>query len=136
MAVRPGWRALHVAQDRLREKTFLAELGIAVTPFRPIDGPATLARAVTELGTPAILKTSRFGYDGKGQIRIDAGAGKVRISVEDNGPGIPAEVRDQLFMPFTTTKATGLGLGLVISGDLAREFGAVDDDADFGIDVT
>ena len=36
---------------------------------------------------------------------------------------MPPEVRDQLFMPFTTTKATGLGLGLVISGDIAREFG-------------
>ena len=41
----------------------------------------------------------------------------------DNGPGVSAEVRDQLFMPFTTTKETGLGLGLVISGDIAREFG-------------
>ena len=47
----------------------------------------------------------------------------VVVSVADNGPGVPIEVRDQLFMPFTTTKATGLGLGLVISGDLAREFG-------------
>ena len=47
----------------------------------------------------------------------------MRVSVADNGPGIAPEVRDQLFMPFTTTKATGLGLGLVISGDIAREFG-------------
>ena len=45
------------------------------------------------------------------------------ITVRDNGPGIPDEVRDQLFMPFTTTKEKGLGLGLVISGDLAHEFG-------------
>jgi 5-(carboxyamino)imidazole ribonucleotide synthase len=72
--VRPGARALHVAQERLREKIFLAELGIAVTPFRRIDSPATLARAVAELGLPAILKTARFGYDGKGQIRIEGGA--------------------------------------------------------------
>jgi 5-(carboxyamino)imidazole ribonucleotide synthase len=72
--VRPGWRALHMAQDRLREKTFLAELGIAVAPFRRIDSPATLARAVAELGPPAVLKTSRFGYDGKGQVKIEAGA--------------------------------------------------------------
>jgi len=72
--VRPGWRALHMAQDRLREKTFLAELGIAVAPFRRIDSPATLARAVAELGPPAVLKTARFGYDGKGQVKIDAGA--------------------------------------------------------------
>jgi two-component system C4-dicarboxylate transport sensor histidine kinase DctB len=56
-------------------------------------------------------------------VRIHAGPETVRVSVEDNGPGIPDGMRDQLFMPFTTTKATGLGLGLVISGDLAREFG-------------
>ena len=56
-------------------------------------------------------------------IGIEADAANVRISVADNGPGIPPDVRDQLFMPFTTTKETGLGLGLVISGDLASEFG-------------
>lgn len=47
----------------------------------------------------------------------------VTITIRDNGTGIPEGVRDQLFMPFTTTKEKGLGLGLVISGDLAHEFG-------------
>ena len=47
----------------------------------------------------------------------------VTVTVADNGPGVAPELRDQLFMPFTTSKPTGLGLGLVISGDIAREFG-------------
>jgi 5-(carboxyamino)imidazole ribonucleotide synthase len=77
--VRPGWRALHVAQDRLREKTFLADLGVAVAPFRPVDSAGSLVRALGELPPPAILKTTRFGYDGKGQIRIDSGADPAEI---------------------------------------------------------
>jgi len=56
-------------------------------------------------------------------IAVAAGADSVTVTVADNGPGVPPAVRDQLFMPFTTTKATGLGLGLVISADIAREFG-------------
>ncbi len=72
--VRPGRRALEVAQDRLAEKAFLSALGLATAPFRDVDGPEALAAALAALGTPAILKTRRFGYDGKGQVRLDAGA--------------------------------------------------------------
>lgn len=72
--VRPGRRALEVAQDRLVEKEFLRGLGLATAPFRDVDGPEALATALADLGTPAILKTRRFGYDGKGQVRLDAGA--------------------------------------------------------------
>ena len=56
-------------------------------------------------------------------IGVQATDRTIAISIRDNGSGIPDEVRDQLFMPFTTTKEKGLGLGLVISGDLAHEFG-------------
>ena len=70
--VRPGRRALEVAQDRLAEKEFLRGLGLSVAPFRPVDGPKDLAAGLAVLGVPAILKTRRFGYDGKGQVRIDA----------------------------------------------------------------
>lgn len=66
----PPPRALEVAQDRLVEKRFVADLGIAVAPFAAVDDDATLAAAVAELGRPAILKTRRLGYDGKGQVRI------------------------------------------------------------------
>ena len=57
------------------------------------------------------------------RIGVTAGTGTVAVTVADNGRGIDADMRDQLFMPFATTKPTGLGLGLVISGDIAAEFG-------------
>ncbi|MBB5223311.1 two-component system C4-dicarboxylate transport sensor histidine kinase DctB [Amaricoccus macauensis] len=56
-------------------------------------------------------------------LSIDATPERVTIRVADNGPGLDPRMRESLFMPFSTTKETGLGLGLVISGDLAREFG-------------
>lgn len=69
--VRPGVAALHVSQDRAIEKTFLADTGIGTAPWAPVrtDGELTAARSI---GFPAILKTARFGYDGKGQVRVDA----------------------------------------------------------------
>ena len=66
----PDRRALETSQDRLVEKTFLAGLGLATAPFAPIDSPADLDAALAKTGTPAILKTRRFGYDGKGQARV------------------------------------------------------------------
>ncbi|BBE35896.1 5-(carboxyamino)imidazole ribonucleotide synthase [Sphingosinicella microcystinivorans] len=69
---RPGARALRVAQDRLAEKDFFTGLGGRVAPYLSVSSPAELEAAVREIGTPGILKTRRFGYDGKGQIRIDS----------------------------------------------------------------
>ena len=69
-AVYPPPRALEVAQDRLVEKTFISELGIAVAAFAPVDDAATLNGAIADVGLPAILKTRRLGYDGKGQARL------------------------------------------------------------------
>lgn len=71
--LRPGARALATAQDRLAEKRFVADLGIATAPFRAVDDAASLARALDEIGRPAVLKTRRFGYDGKGQAVIRPG---------------------------------------------------------------
>jgi 5-(carboxyamino)imidazole ribonucleotide synthase len=68
----PGARALAVTQDRLSEKSFVAGLGLAVAPFVQVDSLADLERAVAKLGRPSILKTRRFGYDGKGQVKITA----------------------------------------------------------------
>src|SRR5271166_3705399 len=67
LPVRPGARALALTQDRLVEKTFLRDLGMKTAAFVGVEDAGALARAVAELGRPAILKTRRFGYDGKGQ---------------------------------------------------------------------
>ena len=68
--VRPGRRALAISQDRLAEKTFLTEIGLRTAPFAAVATQAGLAAALSRTGMPAILKTRRFGYDGKGQARI------------------------------------------------------------------
>jgi 5-(carboxyamino)imidazole ribonucleotide synthase len=62
--------ALAVAQDRLLEKTLFRDLGIPTPPFAPVDLRQDLEAAVARIGLPGILKTRRFGYDGKGQARI------------------------------------------------------------------
>ena len=68
----PNRRALETSQDRLIEKAFLQDLGLTTAPFAAVDCAADLNAALTQIGTPAILKTRRFGYDGKGQVRIMA----------------------------------------------------------------
>lgn len=72
--VRPGRFALEVTQDRLSEKSFVQTLGIATAPFMAVDDAGALARAVAQIGRPAILKTRRFGYDGKGQVAVREGS--------------------------------------------------------------
>jgi len=69
--VRPSGRALYIAQQRVREKTFLAERGLPVTPFAAISDMGDVHRAAEEMQGPGVLKTAAFGYDGKGQIRVD-----------------------------------------------------------------
>ena len=73
-AVAPPGRALAVAQDRLTEKTFLNDHGLTTTAFLPIDAASDVAPALQRLGSPALLKTRREGYDGKGQIWIETAA--------------------------------------------------------------
>lgn len=70
--VRPSGSILHTTQQRIREKAFLRGAGLPVTPYREVHSREDLDRALVELGAPAVLKTAAFGYDGKGQARIDA----------------------------------------------------------------
>jgi 5-(carboxyamino)imidazole ribonucleotide synthase len=72
--VRPSPQVLALTQDRLVEKNFIAGLGIEVAPYAQVDDAGALARAVAQIGRPSILKTRRFGYDGKGQTLIRLGS--------------------------------------------------------------
>jgi 5-(carboxyamino)imidazole ribonucleotide synthase len=72
--VRPSGSVLHTSQQRIREKAFLTRAGLPVTPYREVRSLDALHRALADLGCPAVLKTAAFGYDGKGQFRIDAPA--------------------------------------------------------------
>ena len=70
--IRPGREALRISQDRLTEKDFLRDLGLMTAPYADVPDAAALDEALARIGAPAILKTRRFGYDGKGQARINS----------------------------------------------------------------
>ncbi|HTH16714.1 MAG TPA: 5-(carboxyamino)imidazole ribonucleotide synthase [Magnetospirillum sp.] len=70
--VRPNWRVLEVAQDRIAEKRFFNSIGIATAPWAEVSCLDDLKAAVTDIGRPCVLKTTRLGYDGKGQVKITA----------------------------------------------------------------
>jgi 5-(carboxyamino)imidazole ribonucleotide synthase len=76
--VHPSPTALEQAQDRLVEKVLFRDLGIPTAPFAPVDLAADLVAATARIGRPGILKTRRFGYDGKGQARIRTRADEQR----------------------------------------------------------
>ena len=71
-SVQPNPKALSIIQDRFSEKSFARRVGIATTPFALIDSPASLEVALSLVGVPSVLKTSRLGYDGKGQRIVRA----------------------------------------------------------------
>ncbi len=70
--VHPNGEILHISQNRLREKTFLSENGFPIAPFRHVKTIEDLYHVVEEFGAPGVLKTAGFGYDGKGQQKIEA----------------------------------------------------------------
>ncbi|WP_299141719.1 5-(carboxyamino)imidazole ribonucleotide synthase [uncultured Tateyamaria sp.] len=87
--IRPGREALRVSQDRLVEKEFLAGLGLKTAPYADVPDMAALATALGQIGAPAILKTRRFGYDGKGQARImDPGDAQAALDDMQGAPAI------------------------------------------------
>lgn len=69
--VRPSGEILHVTQQRIREKRFLTQAGLPLTPYREVPSFEALEPALGALGYPAVLKSAAFGYDGKGQFRIE-----------------------------------------------------------------
>lgn len=87
--IRPSRRALATSRDRLAEKAFLRDLGLATAPFAAVDDPASLREALRRIGAPAILKTRTLGYDGKGQARItDPGLAEEALASLDGAPAI------------------------------------------------
>lgn len=86
--VQPNPHALAVAQDRFDEKSFFASSGIATPPFAAVSSQADLDAALNEIGAPAILKTRRLGYDGRGQIRIETPADAEGAYEKLGAPGI------------------------------------------------
>ncbi|MEM9130241.1 MAG: 5-(carboxyamino)imidazole ribonucleotide synthase [Pseudomonadota bacterium] len=86
--VRPGREALRVSQDRLTEKDFLTNLGLQTAPYADVTDLPGLETAIDAIGTPSILKTRRFGYDGKGQARL-ANAADAKAALADMS-GAPA----------------------------------------------
>jgi 5-(carboxyamino)imidazole ribonucleotide synthase len=100
VAVFPAPRALAVAQDRLAEKTLFRECGLDTPAFMAVDTRAGLDCALATVGAPAILKTRRLGYDGKGQFRIrtlaDADAAWAALGAQAAAHGLILEA----FVPF------------------------------------
>ena len=102
--VLPSEKALEVAQDRISEKNLFQELGIPTTEFVPVANGHDLDAAVKKIGLPAILKTCRMGYDGKGQWHLrtpdDVARAKSELTVAQTGAnGIPYIL--EKFVPFT-----------------------------------
>lgn len=93
----PGARALEVSQDRLAEKGFLGRAGVAIAPYRPVGNLGELQTAVTEIGLPAVLKTTRLGYDGKGQ-RIIGKPDDIEGAFGELEPGAPLVL--EAYVPF------------------------------------
>ncbi len=72
--VRPSPEILRISQDRIVEKQFLNRAGVATAPWAPVHSLAELTEAAARIGLPAVLKTTRYGYDGKGQARVRTSA--------------------------------------------------------------
>jgi 5-(carboxyamino)imidazole ribonucleotide synthase len=70
--VRPGPEAVSLTQDRIAEKLFIRQQGLLTAPFHPVMLEADCEAAFAAIGAPALLKTSRLGYDGKGQVPVDS----------------------------------------------------------------
>jgi 5-(carboxyamino)imidazole ribonucleotide synthase len=86
--LRPSRAALEIGQDRVREKTFAADCGGRTASWAEVNSRADLDAAIFKIGLPAILKTVRFGYDGKGQMRLTT-SGDADAAWEALGPGAP-----------------------------------------------
>jgi 5-(carboxyamino)imidazole ribonucleotide synthase len=95
-AVLPDPKVLAITQDRLTEKEFVKGLGIATANFAAVDSPDELKTALSAIGQPSVLKTRRFGYDGKGQMMLRNGGDPAAMFDELGGQPLILEA----FVPF------------------------------------
>ena len=114
--------ALSLLAGRIRDAGALIERAPVAPGAAVLAGRIRLEQVLVNLLQNA-LDALRGHPDPRITISVTATAATVTITVRDNGSGLSPEVRGNIFLPFATTKATGLGLGLVISADIAREFG-------------
>ena len=94
--VHPSPKSLAVAQDRIAEKRFVEEVGGRPARWRAVADRAALDEAIAAIGTPAVLKTTRFGYDGKGQVRLSSPADADEAWEAIGGPAVL-----EAFVPFS-----------------------------------
>lgn len=117
--VLPGPKALEVSQDRLAEKAFLTAAGVPVAPYRAVSTRFDLDTAIAEIGLPAVLKTTRLGYDGKGQRTIRTRQDADKAFADIGGVALVLEA----FIPFerevSVIVARG-GDGAVVTYDAAE----------------
>jgi 5-(carboxyamino)imidazole ribonucleotide synthase len=106
--VRPSPLALHVSQQRAREKRFLASHGIPTVPFDVATTAAELTSALQRIGTPAIVKTAAFGYDGKGQMPANSVSDGARIWTGLGGGELVVEKKVSLQAELSVIAARGL----------------------------
>jgi 5-(carboxyamino)imidazole ribonucleotide synthase len=106
--VRPGAQAVTITQDRIHEKNFLKDNGFPTAPFVVIHSLDDLKAGINQIGTPAILKVSRFGYDGKGQFSIKAEADADKGWETLNGEACVLEQRMPLDIEVSVVLARGL----------------------------
>jgi 5-(carboxyamino)imidazole ribonucleotide synthase len=121
--VRPSLHILETTQHRLREKGFLKEKGIPVSPFRAVRNAAELDQAVSEVGTPAVLKSARSGYDGKGQWKVDSLEQARAAFAEAAATGYNSEMIYEAFVDFT------MELSVVLTRDASgncADWGAIE----------
>jgi 5-(carboxyamino)imidazole ribonucleotide synthase len=119
--VRPSPFVLDVCRNRVREKQFLESNGIAVAPYRAVDSALAVKRALAELGTPAILKTADYGYDGKGQVRIETALTAGPAWAEMGAPMGVVEQVVEFTKEISVVVARGLGGAMVAYTPLENE---------------
>lgn len=117
--VRPGSTALAIAQDRVREKTFFQDLGLEVAPFALLRQKDDVELVARKLSFPAILKTTRFGYDGKGQQNVTTASELPVAWASLNTPEAILESRIKLVQEFSVVLARSVE-GMMVFYPLAE----------------